>query len=68
MRGNVDHSEFRDFVFALLFFKRISDVHPGADDPDGSAWGRGTCPVRHDRHDLFRRWGRATPMGEPRMT
>ena len=23
--GNVDHSEFRGYVFALLFFKRISD-------------------------------------------
>ena len=27
LRGNVDHSEFRGFVFALLFFKRISDVY-----------------------------------------
>src|SRR3712207_4632688 len=26
LRGNVDHSEFRGYVFALLFFKRISDV------------------------------------------
>src|ERR1022692_3110309 len=25
LRGNVDHSEFRGYVFALLFFKRISD-------------------------------------------
>lgn len=24
LRGNVDHSEFRGYVFALLFFKRIS--------------------------------------------
>lgn len=23
LRGNVDHSEFRGYVFALLFFKRI---------------------------------------------
>lgn len=27
LRGNVDHSEFRGYVFALLFFKRISDVY-----------------------------------------
>src|SRR3954447_16576391 len=27
LRGNVDHSEFRAYVFALLFFKRISDVY-----------------------------------------
>ncbi len=26
LRGNVDHSEFRGYVFALLFFKRISDI------------------------------------------
>jgi type I restriction enzyme M protein len=26
LRGNVDHSEFRGYVFALLFYKRISDV------------------------------------------
>ena len=26
LRGNVDHSEFRGYVFALLFFKLISDV------------------------------------------
>src|SRR5258708_31909891 len=26
LRGNVDHSEFRGYVFALLFFKRISDL------------------------------------------
>jgi type I restriction enzyme M protein len=27
LRGSVDHSEFRAYVFALLFFKRISDVY-----------------------------------------
>src|SRR5437867_7951526 len=27
LRGNVDHSEFRGYVFALFFFKRISDVY-----------------------------------------
>jgi type I restriction enzyme M protein len=27
LRGNVDHSEFHGYVFALLFFKRISDVY-----------------------------------------
>lgn len=27
LRGNVDHSEFRGYFFALLFFKRISDVY-----------------------------------------
>src|ERR1035438_5572404 len=26
LRGNVDHSKFRGYVFALLFFKRISDI------------------------------------------
>jgi len=26
LRGNVDPSEFRGYVFALLFFKRISDI------------------------------------------
>ena len=25
LRGNADHSEFRGYVFALLFYKRISD-------------------------------------------
>src|SRR3954447_27061180 len=27
LRGNVDHSEFRSYVFALLFYKRITDVY-----------------------------------------
>lgn len=27
LRGNVDHSEFRGYVFGLLFYKRISDVY-----------------------------------------
>ena len=27
LRRNVDHSEFRGYVFALLFFKRIRDVY-----------------------------------------
>lgn len=27
LRGNADHSEFRGYVFALLFYKRISDCH-----------------------------------------
>src|SRR5713226_8797079 len=27
LRGNVDHSEFRGYVFALLFFKRIGDIY-----------------------------------------
>ena len=27
MRGGVDHSEFRGYVFALLFYKRINDVY-----------------------------------------
>ncbi len=27
LRGNVDHSEFRGYVFALLFYKRVSDVY-----------------------------------------
>lgn len=26
LRGNVDYSEFRGYVFALLFYKRISDL------------------------------------------
>jgi|SRR5215831_5399451 len=26
-RGGVDHSEFRGYVFALLFYKRINDVY-----------------------------------------
>lgn len=25
LRGNTDHSEFRGYVFALLFYKRIND-------------------------------------------
>ncbi len=25
LHGNADHSEFRGYVFALLFYKRISD-------------------------------------------
>ncbi len=51
LRGNVDHSEFRGYVFALLFYKRISDVyleevrlkagacHP--DDPYRKVWREG---------------------------
>ena len=27
LRGGIDHSEFRGYVFALLFYKRISDVY-----------------------------------------
>ena len=27
LRGGVDHSEFRGYVFALLFYKRINDVY-----------------------------------------
>lgn len=27
LRGGVDHSEFRAYVFALLFYKRINDVY-----------------------------------------
>jgi len=27
LRGGVDHSEFRGYLFALLFYKRISDVY-----------------------------------------
>ena len=30
LRGNVVHSEFRGYVFALLFFKRISDIFEGS--------------------------------------
>jgi hypothetical protein len=26
-RGNADHSEFRGYVFALLFYRRISDCY-----------------------------------------
>jgi len=42
LRGGVDHSEFRGYVFALLFYKRINDVYlenvasleKELDDPD----------------------------------
>src|SRR3954469_3898485 len=27
LRGGADHSEFRGYVFALLFYKRINDVY-----------------------------------------
>src|SRR5512136_969661 len=27
LRGGVDHSEFRGYVFALLFYKRINDIY-----------------------------------------
>src|SRR5215831_1583711 len=27
LRGGIDHSEFREYVFALLFYKRINDVY-----------------------------------------
>lgn len=27
LRGNADHSEFRGYVFSLLFYKRISDCY-----------------------------------------
>lgn len=27
LHGGVDHSEFRGYVFALLFYKRINDVY-----------------------------------------
>ncbi len=30
LRGNADHSEFRGYVFALLFYKRISDCYEEA--------------------------------------
>jgi len=33
LRGNVDHSEFRGYVFALLFFKRISINAEGVKTP-----------------------------------
>lgn len=29
LRGNADHSEFRGYVFALLFYKRINDCYSG---------------------------------------
>jgi type I restriction-modification system DNA methylase subunit len=30
LRSNVVHSEFRGYVFAQLFFKRISDIFEGS--------------------------------------
>ena len=27
LRGNADHSEFRGYAFALLFYKRINDCY-----------------------------------------
>lgn len=27
LRGGIDHSEFREYVFALLFYKRVNDVY-----------------------------------------
>ena len=34
LRGDADHSEFRGYVFALLFYKRISDCY------DEDCWRR----------------------------
>ena len=34
LRGPVDAADFKTYIFPLLFFKRISDVHV----PDGAHW------------------------------
>ena len=44
LRGSVDHSEFRGYVFALLFFKRISDIFEEAVRRPGDA-ERSHCPL-----------------------
>ena len=37
LRGPVDAADFKTYVFPLLFFKRISDVHD--EEHDGGAEG-----------------------------
>jgi type I restriction enzyme M protein len=37
LRGPVDAADFKSYVFPLLFFKRISDVH-GSKDAAQALW------------------------------
>ena len=46
LRGNVDHSEFRGYVFALLFYKRINDCY----DEEGRFWPSRRCPTTAAPH------------------
>jgi type I restriction enzyme M protein len=45
LRGGIDHSEFRGYVFALLFYKRLNDVYleKKLGDPE-----RARHPQRHE--------------------
>ncbi len=52
LRGKADHSEFRGYVFALLFYKRISDCFDeGVRTQVGTLFGTGyvTCSNRITR-------------------
>jgi type I restriction enzyme M protein len=59
LRGNADHSEFRGYVFALLFYKRISDCyrrrgpHPGAIPQGRRAAGSGAAAGRDPQNHHF---------------
>ncbi len=46
LRGNADHSEFRGYVFALLFYKRINDCY----DEEGRFWPSRRCPTTAAPH------------------
>src|ERR1700693_5142589 len=51
LRGGVDHSEFRGYVFALLFYKRIHDVYlenVGALEKELGDAGLALDPRMHD--------------------
>jgi type I restriction enzyme M protein len=44
LRGNADHSEFRGYVFALLFYKRISDCYDEeVRTQTATRWSRQAC-------------------------
>jgi type I restriction enzyme M protein len=49
LRGNADHSEFRGYVFALLFYKRISDCYDEKVSTQTVALVKAGVPLLHAR-------------------
>jgi type I restriction enzyme M protein len=43
LKGPVDAADFKTYVFPLLFFKRISDVH---DEESAAALAKQTAPLQ----------------------